>query len=417
MRKYFWLTHELKNCNVTCYDRHSLVAALGVADALKVLAIALLLLSLTPFVAFAALDDVTLTTDANITVGGFTLNVSGSSAIVESITAGADNFSVVLRTGSSIKVSSSDRADFTVSASGGTVKREQVCGTNTSTLTLSESDDNVTVTVTPNSTCDAGGTYSGGGGGGGGGIITPTVPATTTAAATPATPAVPAETPAVPAVPSEAAQPSEVALAVSPVFNRTLSIGTSHADVKRLQQLLNSNPDTQLASDGLGSPGNETDFFGSLTRAAVQKFQAKYGIASSGDEASTGYGLVGPKTRAKLTEVFSGVSVPAESVAEPSPVAVEVSPVFNQSLEKGMSHADIKRLQELLNSDPDTQLASSGVGAPGNETNYFGSLTEAAVQKFQAKHGIASSGTPETTGYGRVGPQTREKLAEIFSAE
>ncbi|MCH8049912.1 peptidoglycan-binding protein [Patescibacteria group bacterium] len=68
-----------------------------------------------------------------------------------------------------------------------------------------------------------------------------------------------------------------------------------------------------------------------------------------------------------------------------------------------------------MNSDPDTQVAESGAGSPGLETNYFGSLTERAVQKFQAKYGIVSSGTPGTTGYGRFGPKTHSKLAEISS--
>ncbi|MDP3989093.1 MAG: hypothetical protein Q8P93_02570, partial [bacterium] len=45
---------------------------------------------------------------------------------------------------------------------------------------------------------------------------------------------------------------------------------------------------------------NETNFFGNLTKKAVEKFQVKYSIAGPGD---SGYGFVGPKTRAKLNEV------------------------------------------------------------------------------------------------------------------
>lgn len=39
-------------------------------------------------------------------------------------------------------------------------------------------------------------------------------------------------------------------------------------------------------------------------------------------------------------------------------------------------------------------------------TGYYGQLTKAAVERFQSAEGIVSSGTPATTGYGRVGPQT-----------
>jgi peptidoglycan hydrolase-like protein with peptidoglycan-binding domain len=45
-------------------------------------------------------------------------------------------------------------------------------------------------------------------------------------------------------------------------------------------------------------------------------------------------------------------------------------------------------------------------------TGYFGPATERAVQRFQSKHGIANSGTPETTGYGSVGGQTRIMLGK-----
>jgi peptidoglycan hydrolase-like protein with peptidoglycan-binding domain len=75
-------------------------------------------------------------------------------------------------------------------------------------------------------------------------------------------------------------------------------------DIKRLQIILSFDPDTKIADSGPGSLGNETEYFGSLTRAALRKFQKKHGIVSSGDENTTGYGLLRPKTRAKIQEVF-----------------------------------------------------------------------------------------------------------------
>ncbi len=44
-------------------------------------------------------------------------------------------------------------------------------------------------------------------------------------------------------------------------------------------------------------------------------------------------------------------------------------------------------------------------------TGYFGPLTEQAVERYQSSHGIVSSGSPDTTGYGFVGPQTRTAMA------
>lgn len=66
-----------------------------------------------------------------------------------------------------------------------------------------------------------------------------------------------------------------------------------------------------LASDPAIYPeGKVTGYFGPLTRRAVERFQTKYGLVSSGSPTITGYGLVGPKTRAKLVEVFGGAVKP-----------------------------------------------------------------------------------------------------------
>ena len=91
------------------------------------------------------------------------------------------------------------------------------------------------------------------------------------------------------------------------MVTQTLFWGMESPEVKRLQQVLNANPETRLAANGPGSPGNETTTFGSLTRNAVMKFQEKYGIVFSGDEHTTGYGLLGPRTRAMLGAVYQSL--------------------------------------------------------------------------------------------------------------
>jgi hypothetical protein len=48
-------------------------------------------------------------------------------------------------------------------------------------------------------------------------------------------------------------------------------------------------------------------------------------------------------------------------------------------------------------------------------TGYFGPATERAVESWQSANGVVSSGSPETTGYGVVGPQTRARLAQDCS--
>src|SRR3989344_4753873 len=80
--------------------------------------------------------------------------------------------------------------------------------------------------------------------------------------------------------------------------------------------------------------------------------------------------------------------------------------VFLRTLQRGAFGEDVKQLQELLSRFED-------VYPEGFVTGYFGALTEKAVQRWQEKQGIVNEGNPSTTGYGRVGPVTREKLNEF----
>lgn len=58
-------------------------------------------------------------------------------------------------------------------------------------------------------------------------------------------------------------------------ITRNLSVGMSGEDVKCLQKYLNQ-AGFQIAASGPGSPGNETRYFGSLTKGAVAKWQEYY---------------------------------------------------------------------------------------------------------------------------------------------
>ncbi len=84
-------------------------------------------------------------------------------------------------------------------------------------------------------------------------------------------------------------------------FSRNLTVGSRGTDVMNLQKTLNMSADTQIASTGAGSMGNETTYFGQATKAAVMKFQSKYGISPVA-------GFVGSITRAKLNSMCSGGS-------------------------------------------------------------------------------------------------------------
>jgi len=189
-------------------------------------------------------------------------------------------------------------------------------------------------------------------------------------------------------------------------FTANLRQGAKGADVKRLQQLL-----------GVESSGN----FGPLTRKAVEDFQVKYGIAKKGQ---LGFGELGPKTRAKIGSIVSSASSEAGGTGVASPnasaqvqtqsgTAAASTGTIERSLKIGSTGNDVKLLQIILNSDPDTRVAENGDGSSGKETTKVGALTVKAIQRLQVKYGIAN---PGDAGFGNVGPKTRTKINELLAA-
>lgn len=79
------------------------------------------------------------------------------------------------------------------------------------------------------------------------------------------------------------------------LFSRDLELGMEGADVRELQKFLNTNGYI-VASSGVGSPGNETIYFGARTKAALARYQAAQGIVPSA-------GYLGPKTREHLASM------------------------------------------------------------------------------------------------------------------
>ncbi len=107
-------------------------------------------------------------------------------------------------------------------------------------------------------------------------------------------------------------------------------------------------------------------------------------------------------------ELFGKINGQVQPVITHNPIVITGSgsiSVFKHTLSPNNTGDDVKQLQIFLNTHGYV-VSNSGPGSSGSETLMFGALTRKAVQKFQCATGIVCTGTPTTTGYGRVGPKT-----------
>ena len=278
----------------------------------------------------------------------------------DSLSVGGSTFTFTLSQGGRVTLVSGDRKKFdNNAASPVTVSSDCNSADSAITLAIDPPFTTTAVNVTPTGTCGAGSGGAGGGGGGGGGGRGGS------SSYTPLTQAPPAPTVDKVALLKQQiaetqqkilerlaqtkASPTALA-AVSTAFSRDINPGARSEDVRRLQQI--------LASDKTLYPeGTVSGFFGALTRAAVLKFQLKYGVIQK--VADLGAGRVGPKTRAKLAEIFSSAPAPAPQAQAPAPAAApvaasqaQVSAIQEQikAIQAKLIQAQIKAIQEKLNS-------------------------------------------------------------------
>lgn len=143
-------------------------------------------------------------------------------------------------------------------------------------------------------------------------------------------------------------------------FTENLSFGSRSAQIIALQKILNTDPATRIADVGPGSLGYETTYFGSLTKAAVVRFQAKYASEVLAPVSLTrGNGFVGSYTRAKLnalsaTVATSGnVNPPVMPLVITPPVAsiptpATISPTPTPVIETTPQNPNLKNLDKFM---------------------------------------------------------------------
>ena len=109
-------------------------------------------------------------------------------------------------------------------------------------------------------------------------------------------------------------------------FTRNLTVGSTGDDVQVLQQYLNAQG-YAVASSGAGSPGNESSYFGSLTKSALARFQAANSV-------SPAVGYFGPITRSKIASLggtttggtTTGGTTPVVTVPAGTDLVVSLAP-------------------------------------------------------------------------------------------
>ncbi len=103
-----------------------------------------------------------------------------------------------------------------------------------------------------------------------------------------------------------------------------------------------------------------------------------------------------------LMAQFTALQTQTQTATAPQGGAASC-PNLVRNLFRGSRGSDVTQLQQFL--------ISQKLLTPDSATGFFGAMTEVAVKQWQSKNGIASSGTPNTTGYGAVGPRARAAIA------
>ncbi len=172
-------------------------------------------------------------------------------------------------------------------------------------------------------------------------------------------------------------------LANASTISSSLDLGSTGADVTSLQ--------TFLALDNILYPsGLVTGYYGPLTAAAVARFQTRAGIVSSGTAATTGYGRVGPSTRAAINAQMGGG--PVSSTWDPVPL------LYNVSVAPSRNSAVI-----TWNTNEPTLGAVYYNNAPLLETEHLNSVDVSGIKAITD----TSLHTSQSVGIAGLQPNTR----------
>lgn len=145
--------------------------------------------------------------------------------------------------------------------------------------------------------------------------------------------------------------------------------------------------------------------------ALVGQQQSSGGNGGNNNNQSSSSGVVGSYVKSPAT--IAVVSTAPVTTSDDTLLPAET---FSKNLYVGITDPDVKRLQEFLNKNGFI-LSIDGLGAPGNETDFYGPRTEGAVKRFQEAHKteiLVPNGLNHGTGF--FGENTRKFLNDFINA-
>jgi hypothetical protein len=170
-------------------------------------------------------------------------------------------------------------------------------------------------------------------------------------------------------------------------FTRDLTLGSTGEDVKALQQYLNAAGYT-VAATGAGSVGNESTYFGSLTQAALAKFQAANGISPAA-------GYFGPITRAKIASMTPTTPTTPVTPSSPLTVSLAADNPASANVQKGSANNPVLKLMLTSGS---SAVTVTGLTLKSYGTTEATGTTDVSAVKLFDENNIQLGNTRTPTG-------------------